>query len=200
MFLLYSCLTTVQPLPRQHRCKEGQLMLTQWQTWVVCTSPLVMHRPWISQVTTQWFVKERCHMNGKMKTHWPYINTYINTVNVNDQTAQKPRDTRLVTHSVPACCPHPVIPTLIIGSPSPLPQPSAQTLIQLLIEPQAITHSVGHCKLFIQSFTADGHSFRQLPRSHTRRSFHPWRLNIWRFKFLIWVNGWSADGQPATLQ
>ena len=38
MFLLDSCLTTAQPLPRQHLCKEGQLMLTQWQTWVVCTS------------------------------------------------------------------------------------------------------------------------------------------------------------------
>ena len=27
-----------QPLPRQHSCKEGQLMLNQWQTLVVCTS------------------------------------------------------------------------------------------------------------------------------------------------------------------
>ena len=38
IFLLDSCLTTAQPLPRQQPCKEGQLMLTQWQDLVVCTS------------------------------------------------------------------------------------------------------------------------------------------------------------------
>ena len=38
VFLLDSCLTTAQPLPRQQSCKEGQLMLTQWQNLVVCTS------------------------------------------------------------------------------------------------------------------------------------------------------------------
>ena len=37
-FLLDSCPTTAQPLPRQLSCKEGQLMLTQWQNLVVCTS------------------------------------------------------------------------------------------------------------------------------------------------------------------
>ena len=37
-FLLDSCLTTAQPLPRQQSCKEGRLMLTQWQNLVVCTS------------------------------------------------------------------------------------------------------------------------------------------------------------------
>ena len=38
MFLVDSYPTTVQPLPRQQSCKEGQLMLTQWQNLVVCTS------------------------------------------------------------------------------------------------------------------------------------------------------------------
>ena len=37
-FLLDSCPTTAQPLPRQLSCKEGRLMLTQWQNLVVCTS------------------------------------------------------------------------------------------------------------------------------------------------------------------
>ena len=37
-FLLDSCPTTAQPLPRQQSCKEGRLMLTQWQNLVICTS------------------------------------------------------------------------------------------------------------------------------------------------------------------
>ena len=37
MFQLDSCLTMVQPLPGNLDAREDQL--TQWQTWVVCTSP-----------------------------------------------------------------------------------------------------------------------------------------------------------------